>query len=454
MGFHLTDLDLGEFHFEDPYGTVMAKAEEDHFNLQKHFKHPPSLDVLNGRLEFPENLSGLFDNRIVTLVDPYAFYWSGPSLPALWSQWKVRFRYLTVGYEETHKKDTLVDRITFGLTDLRYIFADDGTHGIMSAKGGKTLVSPWDDGFNLDEIVGVTMKTEVFRAHTALGTIVGNQGPVTVDAFTHRNEQSVEINFESPITVPEAIRQAISVSRFFAALVGRSQNIEWIHVHTTTLDEHKRPHKVILGRRSVEVFDTSEYGELNPFDSLIHSISRRNELESVLTKWVDLEFRDERRAESRRVAHSNYGKASSRERLYGAMQIPEWVIPDTHGRRKLAHNKDTDRINLVRAKCPNLDSDDLPKMVRLARRLRNFHSHAEDGEGKGMSSGDAKELQRIGGNVFLAQIVETVNGLADLFDCGYNIQMLQPVSRHPFRQCIRNFERYVRAVSKARLMNA
>ena len=71
-----------------------------------------------------------------------------------------------------------------------------------------------------------------------------------------------------------------------------------------------------------------------------------------------------------------------------------------------------------------------------------------------MSINDVKKLDGIGGAVFLTQIVETVNGLSDLFDCGYDIKMLDEISRHPFRQCIRNFEHYVELVSKAELISA
>lgn len=453
MSFRLTDLDLGEFHTGDPFGTVTAQADEDHFKLHKYIAHP-TLEVLNGTLELPDSLSGWFGNRLVTLVDPYQWRSRWQMMPCYRCQWNVGFRYATIGLAPIQKDDVVVETVSFGLTDLRYIFDDHETHGLMSAKDGRTLLRPWDEGFNLREIAGVTMTNEVFRADTEFGTVVGTQGPVTVDEITHRNEQSLEIEFELPSTVTEAIHRAATVSRFFAALVGRSQNIEWMSVYSSSKEKHRNHHRVILGPNDFETFDTSKYVEISHLDTLIHSVRHRTELESVLTRWVELEVNDERRAESRRVAHRNYGNASYQDRLYGAMRIPEWVIPDWHGKRKRAPNKDTDRIALVRANCPDLDSDDLRKMVRLARRLRNFHSHAEDGEAKGMSVESAKELQRIGGNVFLTRIVETVNGLADLFDCGYAINMLDSVSRHPFRHCIRNFEHYVAAVSKANLMDA
>ena len=453
MSFQLTELELGEFHFEGPYGTVTAQAESDHFKLHKYMGNP-TLDVLNASLELPTSLSGWFGNRIVTLVDPYKLGSRRQLAPCYRCQWNVGFRYVTVGLEKLHKEDAVVVHVSFGLTDLRYIFDYQETHGIMSAKAGKTLIHPWDEGFNLDELVGVTMRNEVFRADTELGIVVGKQGPVSVDAFTHRNEQSLEIQLDSPITVTEAIHRAVIVSRFFAALVGRSQNIEWMSVLASTKDEHTKHHRVILGRDHFEIFDTSKYGEIGSLDTLIHSVRYRKELESVLTKWVELEVNDERRAESRRMAHSNYGNSSYQDRLYGAMRIPEWVIPDVQGKRKRASHKDTDRIGVVRANCPSLDSDDLPKMVLLARRLRNFHSHAEDGKARGISPENAKKLQEMGGNVFLTRIVETVNVLADLFDCGYDIRMLDSVSKHPFRQCTRNFEHYVEAVSKAKLMSA
>lgn len=453
MSFRLTDLELGEFHFGDPFGAVTAQAEADHFKLHKYIAYP-TLEVLNATLKLPDSLSGWFGNRLVTLVDPYQWGSRRQMMPCHRWQWDVGFRYATIGLEAIQKDDAVVEKVSFGLTDLRYIFDDHETHGLMSAKDGRTLLRPWDEGFNLNELVGVTMTNEVFRADTEFGTVLGTQGPVTVDAFTHRNEQSLDIEFECATTITEAIHRAVTVCRFFAALVGRSQNIEWMSVFSSSKEENRNHYRVILGPNDFETFDTSKYSEIGPLDTLIHSVRYQRELEHVLTRWVELEVNDERRAESRRVAHRNYGNASYQDRLYGAMRIPEWVIPDWQGKRKWAPSKDTDRIGLVRANCPNLDSDDLPKMVRLARRLRNFHSHAEDGEAKGISAENAKELQRIGGNVFLTRIVETVNGLADLFDCGYDIKMLDSVSRHPFRQCIRNFEHYVKAVSKANLMSA
>ena len=453
MSFRLSDLNPGEFRLGDPYGTVAARVEADHFRLHKYFEHP-TLAILNGELEFPRSLSGWFGNRLVTLVDPYTLRSHRQLTPCYWFQWDVGFRYVNVGLDDIQRDDAVVDHVRFGLTDLRYAYDDHETHGLMSTTDGKTLLRPRDEGFNLDALVGVTMTNEVFSAYTALGTVVGKQGPVTVDAFTHRNEQSVDIGFESPITVTEAIHRALVVARFFGALVGRGQNFEWMSVLTSAKDEPKNHHRVVLGRHGFETFDTSKYHELGPLDTLIHSVRHRKELESVLAKWVELEVNDERRAESRRAAHRNYGNASYQDRLFGAMRIPEWVIPDGSGRRKRVRDKDTDRIGLVRENCPELDTDDLPKMVRLARRLRNFQSHAEDGEARGMSSENAKKLQRIGGDVFLTRVVETVNGLADFFDCGYDIRMLDSVSRHPFRQCIRSFEHYVEAVSKADLMSA
>ena len=453
MAFQLTDLELGEFPFPDPYGTVTAQAKADHFKLHKYIARPTA-GVMNASIDLPSSLSGWFGNRIVTLVDPYELGYVRQISPCVRFQWNVGFRYATVGLEDTHKDDVVVDQVSFGLTDLKYIFDNPDTHGIMSAKDGKMLLSPWDQGFNVNELVGVTMTDKVFSADTQLGTVVGKQGPVTVDAFTYRHDQSLEVKFKSSITATEAIHRAVTISRFFAALIGRSQNIEWMAIRSSVGEEHSKHHHVILGRNQIETFDTSSYGDIGRFDTLIHTVSHPRELESVLTNWVELEVSDERRAESRRVIHRNYGNVFSHGRLYDGMRIPEWVVPDTHGRREPAREKDAHRVEVVRRNCPDLDSDDLARLVHLARRLRNFHSHSEDGKEEGMSTENAKALQEIGGAVFLTQIVETVNGLSDLFECGYDIKMLHEISRHPFRQCIRNFEHYVEAVSKAELMSA
>ena len=444
----LTDLELGEFEFPDPYGIVTAQADAANYFKTHKYIPSPSLRVLNGHrsLELPNSLSGWFGNKIVTLVDPHVLSTLHQFAFCHRFQWNIGFRYATIGPRGTNKDDAVVDRLRFGLTDLKYIFDDRDTHGIMSISDDKKLVGPHDDSFNMRKLVAATIQKEVFRADTVLGTVVGAQGPVTVDAFTYRNEQWLEIEFEKSIDVTDAIRRAIAVYRLFAALVGRSQNIEWLASQGSADDDYSR---IVLGRNYLEAFDTSSYGDISQLDLLIHSARHRSELETILANWVEREINDERRAESRRVMHRNYGNVFSHGRLYDAMRIPEWVAQNAHGRG------DADRINIIREHCSGLDSDDLQDLVELARKLRNFYSHSEDvgrvERGNALSADDAKRLERIGGAVFLTQVMETVNGLSDLFECGYDIRMLHDVSRHPFRRCIQNFEHYARRVADANL---
>ncbi|MDE0627434.1 MAG: hypothetical protein OXH99_13615 [Bryobacterales bacterium] len=441
----LTDLDLGEFEFPEPYGVVTAQAETNYFKTHKYVQYPRLYVLNNDPLELPNSLPGWFGSKVVTLVDPQVLGTNQQLAARHRFQWHIGFHYATIGPQNTNKDDAVVDSVRFGLTDLKYIFDDHDTHGLMSISDSGKLVGPHDSEFNMNKLVGATIREEVFRADTAIGTVVGAQGPITVDAFTHRNEQSLEIEFEFSITVTEAIRRAKTVYRFFAALVGRSQNIEWMATRIST-DDDDEYYRIILGRNYIETFDTSSYGGINHLDVLIHSVRHRRELEDVLSNWVEREINDERRAESRRVMHRNYGNVFSHGRLYDALRIPEWVIPNPQGRR------DEGRIDVVRKHCSDLDSDDLRDLVGLARKLRNYYSHSEDvGRTTELSSEDAKKLEEIGGPVFLTQVMETVNGLADLFECGYDSSMLHEVSSHPFRRCIRNFEHYVRRVADVNL---
>ena len=236
---------------------------------------------------------------------------------------QIRHKYIVspqcilFGSRHISKNDGIVHKISFVLEHASALFHDSDAYGtVFNNFAATAMVANIDnpesptDVEDSNWISYYTGKRSVFTTDTVIGRISANHTPV----FTMGNDHDhglekvteLSIKFDEPLPVIESLYRMGRVLQFFDLVVGCTQNVSSISVHTGFDDpSHSLELYAIgyAGRHSSR--EESQSGSILRITVLIHPVYDSTEFASVLRAWLDRD--GEWRTARIRLAH-DWGK--------------------------------------------------------------------------------------------------------------------------------------------------
>ena len=240
-------------------------------------------------------------------------------------------RCIVLGRRYISHEENVVHEISFTLDHAVSLFHDTEAYGTIfnnaEAIGmvtkidnpeSSTLASDWS------WVSYYTGKKTVFTSDTEIGQVLANHSPVFTlgNAHDHGLVKGTElcIKFVQPLSVTEALFRMGRVLQFFNLVMGYSQNVSTISVHTGFDDPSETLELYATGY--AEQHSAREESETNLRTTiLIHPVDNSTEFASVLSAWLERDSDDEWRTARIRLAQDWGGRIYSYDRIIAAANV-------------------------------------------------------------------------------------------------------------------------------------
>ena len=262
---------------------------------------------------------------------------------------QIRYRYLVspqcVLFGSRHISDDegVVHEISFVLEHAVALFYDSDAYGTIFYNTAVTAtVANIDNPESLIEIEDpnwisyYTGKKSVFTSDTVIGRVSANHTPVFTIGNDHdhglEKVTELSIKFDEPLPVIESLHRMGRVLQFFDLVVGYTQNVLSISVHTGFDDPSDSFELYAIGyagRHSTR--EESESGSILRTTVLIHPVDDSTEFANILRAWLD---RDAEWHTARiRLAH-DWGKRFYRyNRIIAAANVFDLLPNSVYGEK-------------------------------------------------------------------------------------------------------------------------
>ena len=262
---------------------------------------------------------------------------------------QIRKKYLVspqcVLFGSRHISDDegVVYKISFVLEHAVALFYDSDAYGtIFNNSAATAMVAKIDNPESSNEIENTnwisyyTGKKSVFTTDTVIGRVSANHIPV----FTMGNDHDhglekvteLSIKFDEPLPVIESLHRMGRVLQFFDLVVGYTQNVSSISVHTGFDDPSDSFELYAIGyagRHSTR--EESGNGIILRTTVLIHPVDDPTEFASVLRSWLD---RDVEWHTARIRLAQNWGKRFYLyNRIIAAANVFDLLPHDVYGKK-------------------------------------------------------------------------------------------------------------------------
>ena len=236
---------------------------------------------------------------------------------------QIRYKYLIspqcilFGGRHTSKSDRVVREISFVLEHAAALFHDSDAYGTIFNNSVATamvanvhnpkLPTEVEDSNWISYYTG---KKSVFITDTVIGRVSANHTPV----FTMGNDHDhglekvteLSIKFDEPLTVIESLHRMGRVLQFFDLVVGCTQNVSSISVHTGFDDPSHSLEMYAIGYAGKHSSrQERQRGRILRTTVLIHPVYDSREFANVLRAWLERD--GEWRTARIRLAH-DWGK--------------------------------------------------------------------------------------------------------------------------------------------------
>lgn len=250
-------------------------------------------------------------------------------------------RCIVLGSRYISHEENVVHEISFALEHAVSLFHDTDAYGTifnnaeaigMVAKidnpESSTLAGDWS------WISYYTGKKTVFTSDTEIGQVVASHSPVFTlgNAYDHGLVKGTElcIKFDQPLSVMEALLRMGRVLQFFSLMMGYSQDVSTISVHTGFDDPSETLELYATGY--AEQHSEREESETNLRTTiLIHPVDNSTEFASVLSAWLERESDDEWRTARIRLAQDWGRRIYSYDRIIAAANVFDLLPKGLYG---------------------------------------------------------------------------------------------------------------------------
>ena len=395
---------------------------------------------------------------------------------------QIRYKYLVspqcilFGSRHVSQNEGIVCEISFVLEHAASLFHDSGAYGTVFNNSAATAMvanidnpEPPIEVEDSNWISYFTGKKSVFTTDTVIGRVSANHTPVFTLGNDHdhglKKVTELSITFDEPLPVKESLHRMGRILQFFDLVVGFTQNVSSISVHTG-FDDPSHSFELYAigygGRHSRP--EESQNGSILRTTVLVHPVYESAEFANVLTAWLnrDREWRTARI----RLAHDWGTRLYPYNRLIAAANVFDLLPSGVYGNkpflasdlsaavdaskeifRSLPQSEERDdvlgylgRIGGWRLKrkiasrakiiCDSIGPllPDFETVISEAVNLRNHYVHG--------SPSRIRNDERLQSLLFLTKSLEFIFFASDLIDAGWNIadwcKKGRPIG-HPFQ---------------------
>ena len=302
---------------------------------------------------------------------------------------QIRHNYLVspqcilIGSRHISQNERIVREISFVLEHAAALFHDSGAYGtVFNNSAATAMVANIDNPESPTEVEDCnwisyyTGKTSVFTTDTVIGRVSANHTPVFTlgNDHDHGLEKVTElsIKFDDPLPVKESLHRMGRVLQFFDLVVGYTQNVSSISVHTG-LDDPSHSFELYTmgyaGRHSRR--EESQSGSILRTTVLIHPVYDSTEFADVLSAWLN---RDVEWSTARTRLAQDWGKRFYRyDRIIAAANVFDLLPISVYGNKPTLASELSAAVNASREIFHNLPpSEERDDILRYLGGVRGW----------------------------------------------------------------------------------
>lgn len=470
-------------------GTLVLDGDKSFLHVWSHKRF--SLDSSNTETIFGD----LDDNKKVSLINcinVHEFNKFGPG--GISQHYKFFPHYAIVGTRHYSREDNFISRITFQFEDASTLFHDRNAFGAFQSEDeqlkeflsshvgsrlldfGSSPIIAYFTGkhkiFSVDTIIG---QVSAFNA-TSYSTMGGPKGA------SIENTICIEIEFYTPISVPQMDSRVRILLRFFELVIGRPQNLIEINIiqDTDRIPETSSAYINMYPRYDRRKGDRiPDYGT-----TLVHAVSDQQHFCAILSAWLErdedwLPARLRFSAGWKQQHHYDPNRVIGAANMFDLLPTSVFPVPTPFSSelssaieeckirfRQLPH---TDERNIVLQSLGNIKRHSLkqkigyrlsvlsdaiggliPEIETVTNAAVDYRNLCVHGNGSERTRSVLPKFQG-----FLTDTLEFVFCASDLIECGWDIAdwcKKAQIPRHPFSYYLRdyntNISKFLKAIRK------